>query len=112
LLYLCVKIIFIKMQVSLNIPNQATFDALLPLLQHLNIDFSITEKTVAEPAAAYSVESRRKKLATKLLPKDPNFNPEETLQLIKSADNPNFNLEEWLDYLKECRTDRPLPFRD
>jgi hypothetical protein len=97
------------MQVSLNIPNQATFDALLPLLQHLNIDFSITEKTVAEPAAAYSVESRRKKLATKLLPKDPNFDWETSAKIILQGASDEFDTDAMISFVNESRQDRKMP---
>ncbi len=100
------------MQVSLNIPSQATFDALLPLLRHLNIDFSITEKAVAEPAAAYSMEDKRKKLAAKLLPKDPNFDWETSAKIILKGASDGFDTDAMIAFVNESRQDRKMPFLD
>ena len=102
---------------TLHIENNATLEALLPLLQHLGVRYDIWKNNdIAEPAIAYakpkSKPKPKRRLEDALLPKDPSIDQEAAWKYIMEAGNPNFNLEERLADLEEARQDRPMPFRD
>ena len=98
---------------TLHIENNATLEALLPLLQHLGVEYDITEyNSVAEPTIAYEKPKPKRRLEDALLPKDPNIDQAAAWKYIMEANNPDFDTEAMLLHLEECRTDRPMPFRD
>ena len=98
---------------TLHIENKATLEALLPLLQHLGVEYDITENIiVAEPTIAYEKPKPKRRLEDVLLPKPKNINWETVEQTIAKGVSEDFDTEVMLEHLKECRTDRPKPFRD
>ena len=99
---------------TLHIENNATLDALLPLLKHLGIAYSTREEQVVEPAVMYQtpIKKVKKRLEDTLVSKINTANRESILQTILDTKNPIVNLEERLQHLKECRTNRPMPSRE
>ena len=100
---------------TLHIENNATLEALLPLLQHLGVRHDIWKNNdIAEPAIAYAKPKPKSKqrLEDVLLPKPKNIDWEAVEKTIAEGVSQNFDTEAMLQHLKECRTDRPMPFRE
>jgi hypothetical protein len=95
---------------TLHIENNATLEALLPLLKHLGIHYSSNETQVAEPTAAYQIAPKRtkKRLEDSVLPKPKNINWQEVEKIIAEGLGEDFDTEAMLAYVAESRKDRIL----
>ena len=96
---------------TLHIENNATLEALLPLLQHLGVRYDISKSNdIAEPAIAYAKPKPKPKrrLEDVLLQKPKNIDWEAVEQTIAEGVSQDFDTEAMLSFVEESRKDRIL----
>ena len=94
---------------TLHIENNATLEALLPLLQHLGVRYDISKSNgIAEPAIAYAKPKPKRRLEDVLLPKPKNIDWEAVEQTIAEGVSQDFDTEAMLSFVEESRKDRIL----
>ena len=94
---------------TLHIENNATLEALLPLLQHLGVRYDISKSNgIAEPAIAYAKPKSKRRLEDVLLQKPKNIDWEAVEQTIAEGVSQDFDTEAMLSFVEESRKDRIL----